>query len=98
MGFDYNQFTKAELVEFLNKHEDDFRYITKPYLIILEEKMDKVMKQIDKSINEGKILIERLENEPENISKIHLDIWENNKKWNRLSKKYDELSKLAYGR
>lgn len=98
MGFDYNQFTKAELVSFLNEHEGDFKYITKPYLIILEEKMDKVMKQIDKSINEGETLLERLKNEPENTSEIYLAILKNNKEWNLLHEKYDKLSELTYGR
>lgn len=63
MSFDYNYFTKAELVSFLNEHGSNFKYTTKPYQIILDKKMDEINKKIDKTLDHNAELIEILKDE-----------------------------------
>jgi len=95
MGFDYNKFTKAELVSFLNKYGDDFKYITKPYLIILEEKMKNIMNEIYKINDNNEKLLERLKIQPDKTTEIYLEIMANNKRWNLLYQEHDKLSEIA---
>jgi mevalonate kinase len=100
MNFDYNQFTKTELVEFLNKHGDDFKYITKPYLIILEEKIENTHNKIDGILEENALLIEKLEKvttDKEKI-KISMELDKNHALWNKLILELDKLANLAYRR
>lgn len=87
-------FIKKDLVSFLNKYEDDFKYTTKPYLIILEEKMGKIMNEIEKSNDKGQKLVARLKVEPDKTFEIHSKIMANNKIWKSLNKEYDELLKM----
>lgn len=97
MKFDYNYFTKSELVSFLNKYEDNFKYITKPYLIILEEKIEEVFKEIEKIHEHNDLLIKQLDLEESNKLQIHLQLMKNHDKWEKLNGQIDKLSKLAYG-
>lgn len=97
MSFDYNQFTKTELANFLNKHGDDFRYIAKPYLVILEEKMERLFEEIEKIHEHNDLLLKQLDLADGNKLDIHIQLMENHKKWDKLNKQRDKLSKIAYG-
>jgi hypothetical protein len=89
MKYDYSIFTKAELVEFLDEHGNDFKYSTKPYQIILDNKIEKLNKEIEKNINRSEELTAN-----GNITKY----WENHQEYLKLNKEYDKLTKLRYGR
>ena len=54
----YNVFSKQELVSFLQKNEKSFKYIDSPHDIILDEKMNAVMKKIDKNLEYSRVLSE----------------------------------------
>ena len=99
MGVDYNQFTKAELVSFLNKYGDDFKYIAKPYQVILEEKINKKHDEIDRLNSDNRLLIDKLKNATEDkIIAISKEIDENNRKWNKLNLELDKLTEQLWGR
>lgn len=99
MNFDYNYFTKAELVSFLNKHGDDFKYTTKPYQIILEKKIKDIENNIERALQENTFLIEQLKNTEPCIGeamKIGVQLNENHETYRRLERKRKELCKLMW--
>lgn len=99
MGFDYNYFTKKELSEFLNKYGDNFKYITKPYLIILEEKIEKKHKEIEELLAENDVLIGKLRNAlGEERIRLSIKLQESHGKFQKLNQELDKLSKKAYSR
>lgn len=99
MSFDYNYFTKAELVDFLNEHGDGFKYISKPYLIILEGKIEKKHKEIEKLLAENDALIGKLRNAlGEERIRLSIKLQENHEKFRKLNKELDKLSEKTYGR
>src|SRR5699024_811069 len=94
MSFDYNYFSKAELVAFLITHEKDFRRTRKPYSIMLEEKQDKVFNELDKLSKENDRLLDEFNNSiDEDKLKIVPLLQNNHKKWEKLYEKLDEYSK-----
>lgn len=97
MGFNYNQFTKAELAGFLNKHGNDFKYITKPYQVILEEKINKLHNQVEKLLerNENLISILKDENLPtEERMEANAGLSGNHELFNLLNRKIDRLHNM----
>lgn len=95
MSFDYNSFTKAELVSFLNKYGDDFKYTHKPYSIMLNERQDRVFDELDKLSKENDRLLAKLNNSiDEDKFKIVSYLQGNYEKWDKLHKQLDKYSKL----
>lgn len=97
MSFNYNQFTKAELAGFLNKHGNDFKYITKPYQVILEEKINKLHTQVEELLHQNKNLISMLKDEDltvEERMKASVGLSGNHEMFNTLNKKIDKLHNM----
>lgn len=97
MSFDYNQFTKTELANFLNKHGDDFRYITKPYQVILEEKIDKLHTQVENLLKQSETLISALKDDSlpaEKRMKASMGLSDNHEMFNTLNKEIDKLHNI----
>ena len=92
---DYNIFTKQELVSFLQKHEKNFIYIDTPYDIIIDQKMDAVMKKIDKNLEHSKSLSEEFKKTKDGF-KYLIESKKKNEEWDRLNKEYDRLEKLRF--
>lgn len=97
MGFDYNYFTKSELVSFLNKHSDDFKYINKPFEIMLGEKIEKAFKELEEMQGENDLLIKQLDIQESDKLNVSIQLMENHKKWKKLHEQIDKFSKVAYG-
>lgn len=95
MSFDYNVFTKAELVDFMKKNEKNYKYSTLPYQVMLENKMNKVMKEMEKSTAMGSCLVEQLKEKPKDIE-ITAKIITNHREWKKLNKEYDKLSDMLF--
>lgn len=85
----YDIFTKAELVEFLTKHKYGDRYGRTAFEIMIEPKMDNILKQIGAINFKEKALLQSGDRE-KRFAKMRA----NNKRWIRLNKKYDKLSEL----
>jgi len=92
---DYNIFTKQELVSFLQNYEKNFMYIDTPYDIIIEQKMDAVMKKIDKNLEHSELLIEEFKKTNDGF-KYLIESKKKNEEWDRLHKEYDRLEKLRF--
>ncbi len=95
MNHNYNIFTKQELVSFLQKHDKDFRYIDSPYDIIIDQKMDAVMKKIDENLERSKALSEEYKRTKDGI-KYFVESKKKNDEWYRLNKEYDRLEKMRF--
>lgn len=97
MSFNYNQFTKAELADFLNKYGNDFKYITKPYQVILEEKIDKLHTQVEELLHQNETLISVLKDEDltaEKRMEASVGLSKNHEIFNTLNKKIDKLHNI----
>lgn len=97
MAFNYNQFTKAELADFLNKYGSDFKYITKPYQVILEEKIDKLHTQVEELLHQNETLISVLKDEDltaEERMEASVGLSKNHEMFNLLNKKIDRLHNM----
>lgn len=94
MGFDYNYFTKAELVSFLNEYGKDFRYIREPYSVIIKDKQNNIFNELQKlgNVNDGLILKLKASTDVKEQLKIHQQLAINHMKWEKLHKKLDELN------
>jgi len=97
MSHNYNNFTKQELASFLQKNEKNFRYIDSPYNIILDKKMDAVMKKIDENLEHSKVLSGEYERTKDPVKYI-IENKKNLKKWMQLNKEYDRLEKTRFPR
>ena len=93
---DYSIFTKDELASFIKKHENNFRYIESPFDIMIDGKMDDIMKKIDKNLDGAKKLRGEYEQTNDGL-KYMIESKKNHEKWQRLDKEYDRLSKLRFG-
>lgn len=92
----YNIFTKQELVSFLQKYEKSFLYyIDSPYNIILDQKMDAIMKKIDKNLEHSKALSEEFKKTNDGF-KYLIESKKKNEEWDRLHKEYDRLEKMRF--
>lgn len=96
MKHDYNIFTKAELVGFMQKHGNDFRYISKPYDVILTNRLDTIDEKINKNIEQSKKLTKQLDNNRTFENAILCS--ENHKKWRTLQKERDKVEALLFPR
>lgn len=97
MSFNYNQFTKAELAGFLNKHGNDFKYITKPYQVILEEKINKLHNQVEDLLKQNESLISILKDDTlpaEERLEASVELSGNHNKFNVLNNKIDYLHNM----
>lgn len=95
MIHNYNNFTKQELVSFLQKNERNFRFIDSPYTLLLEQKMDAVMKKIDKNLERSEALSKEYENTKDGF-KYLIESKKKNEEWFRLNKEYDRLEKMRF--
>lgn len=95
MSFDYNIFTKAELVHFLQNNERNYKYLTPPYQVMLGDKMNKIMKEMERSTAIGDNLVEQLKDKPKDIE-ITAKYINNHREWQRLNKEYDRLSNMLF--
>lgn len=94
----YNIFTKEELAKFLTQNENNFHYIDSPYDIMLGYKMDNAMKKMEKSTNDSQRLNERYcQGELDGLDYMIASM-KHNEKYDKLSKEYDRLSDLRFGR
>ncbi len=92
---DYSIFSKKELALFLQNNEDNFRYITSPYDIILDQQINDTLEKIDENIKYGKALIEEYGKTNDAIKWL-TETKKNNAEWERLHKEYDRLEKLRF--
>lgn len=95
-GNDYNIFTKQELVNFLNKYDSYCWHIHNPFDIMIEDKMDAIMKRMDEincSQHDLNIEFKSFDEKVKWISATE----ENNKQWKKLIMEYEWLSKLRFG-
>lgn len=91
----YSIFSKQELVSFLQKYENNFRLIDSPYIYILDQQMDAVMKKIDKNL-ECSIAIREEYNKTKDGIKYLVESKKKNGEWDRLNKEYDRLEKMRF--
>lgn len=92
---DYNIFSKKELALFLQKNEDNFRYITSPYDIILDQQINDTLEKIDENIKYGKALIKEYDKTKDAV-KCLTETRKNNAEWERLNKEYNRLEELRF--
>ena len=97
MSHNYNIFSKQELVSFLQKNETNFRYIDSPYNIILDIKIDAVLKKIDRNLERSEALSKEYESTKDGI-KYLIESKKKNEEWFRLNKEYERLEKLRFPR
>lgn len=95
MKHNYNIFSKQELVSFIQKHEKDFRYIVSPYDSILDQKMDAILKKIDKNLEHSTALNEEY-NRTKDGFKYLVESKKKNDEWYELNKEYDRLEKIRF--
>lgn len=91
----YNVFSKQELVSFLQKNEKSFKYIDSPYNIILDVKMDVVMKKMDENLERSEALSKEYKSTKDGI-KYLIESKEKNEEWFRLNKEYNRLEKMRF--
>jgi hypothetical protein len=91
----YNIFSKSDLVEFLEKHEKNYRFIDSPYNIMLDKKMNDVMKKLDINLERSKAANAAYEQSKGEI-KYLVASKKLNSEWINLNKEYDRLSKLRF--
>lgn len=89
MKFDYNYFSKEELVSFLNKNDKNYMYIEKPHTLILKQREETINRKIGLLLEENKILIKNLKDKDMSIDKI-IDIMSRLEKNHKLYKKYSD--------
>ena len=94
MKHNYNIFTKQELAGFLRDPEKDFFYTVSPFDILIERKMDNVMKEIRKNIECGGLLLDKF-NQTKDIEDFK-PIMDRNDEYSKLMKEYDRLGKLRF--
>lgn len=97
MKHNYNIFSKQELVSFLRKYEKNFRYITSPYDSILDQKLDVIMKKIDKNLEHSMAISEEY-NKTKDGFKYLTESKKKNDEWYKLNKEYERLEKLRFPR
>lgn len=91
----YNIFTKAELVAFLNRYEENFMYCTSPFDIMAEIRMDSLLLEIDKVNQVGKRLIKEYE-KTGNVENYLLAARKNSEKWEKLHEEYEQIEKIRF--
>lgn len=97
MKHNYNVFSKQELVAFLSKYEDNFLCLDNPFDMMLNVKLDELMRQIHSVNQESGELntsFETMEDKLQYLSEIQ----KINSRWQKLDKEYDRLSKLRFGK
>ena len=98
MKFDYDYFTKTELVSFLNKYGEDFKYSLKPHHVMMEERQKKIFAELDELHIENGLLIEKLITAPTSQKiAISRELDKGHKKWQSLHDQLDKLYDLSYG-
>lgn len=102
MKFDYNHFTKTELVAFLNRHGDEFRYTTKPYLIIIEERQNKLYKELELLQKDNERLLVEMRDLKEKADIVRFlnkskEMDKNHKKWEKIHQELDKISEMLVG-
>ena len=93
----YNIFTKQELVSFIQKYEKNFMFFVTPYDVILDQKIDAVIKKIDKNSEHSKAISEEFKKTNDSL-KYLIECKKTNEEWDRLNKEYDRLEKLRFPR
>lgn len=91
----YNIFTKAELVAFLNRYEENFMFCYSVFDTLADERINSLTREIDKINQTGKRLIKEYE-KTGNVERYLLAARENSKKWEKLHAEYDRIEKLRF--
>jgi len=91
----YDIFSKKELVSFLQKYENNFRLIDSPYSHILDQKLDTVLKKIDKNLEHSTAISEEY-NRTKDGHKYLVESMKKNNEWDKLNKEYDRLEKMRF--
>ena len=102
MGFDYNYFTKTELVEFLNEYGKDFGYTRKPYSIIMEKRQNNLHKELELIHEDNQRLLmemvyDRQKGDVVGYLNKSKEMDKNHKKWEKLHQELDKVSKILVG-
>lgn len=96
MEEDLDLFSKAELIEGIKSIPDVYR--ERLIRNMFYEKQDLLLKAMDLNVAEGRKLADKLEKTPK---QKRIDVWaeiyENQKKYDKLQKQLDKLDKIIFG-
>lgn len=95
MSFDYNVFTKDELVHFLKNNDKNYKHIALPYKVMLEDKMNRIMKEMEENVATGEFLVRQMKKYPDDTT-FRIEYMQNHKRWEKLNKEHDKVCNMLF--
>ena len=97
MKHNYNIFTKQELVNFMQQNESNYRYMTSPFDVIIEAKMDAISARIYDNLKASEDISAEYKRTKDGFKYMN-ELQKNVDEWGKLNEEYDRLEKLRFSK